>query len=226
MSLTLKTLAARVQQMTRDTDPDRRVVSSPRTFRLLVDKGWAVALDLGVPETWTTAFVTLSDTGSSDFSAPGSVFGRIRRLRLASTGAEVRRASPAEVEAMRAAVPLPAGSPQFFYVYESGPTTMKLRFHPRPNAADTVDAMVSALPTDTALSSDTMDLVPHVMDAIVKLVAADIVRSLDEASLARLQLDRGAADAFEREGAGLIEREKLRLARARRVGYVSTTWVR
>ena len=217
MSATFGACALRIRQMLGDLDPDRYLVSSPKLHRMLLSKSLEWGPRAGYGEAWTTSVLSLSDTGSSDFLFSAVIqYQQIKHMRLATTGLLIERVAPAAIELLRQGAPLAAGIPNCFYLIETTAARVEARFYPRPNIVDTVDALVSVLPSNSALTSDSLAFSDTLIEGIVKEVASGVVTGLppDRAQASNLTPD--LAQRWHAEGLALLNEEIKRQSAQKR----------
>lgn len=226
MSITLGAGAYRVRQLLGDTDPDNFCVSSPVLWRSLADKGREWAPRAGYYEAWTTNVLSLSNTGSSDFAfALGTVYQNVAYLKSQSDRRIIRRWGRSAIEAARDSdAANTADYPVAFYLMENSGNRLYARFWPRPAHTETLDALTTAVPQDSAIVTDTLDLSPVLVSAIVKSVAAAMIQGMDEETVARLKIGPGESETMEREAQALLVEEMKRQHGLKRADGVALAW--
>lgn len=225
MSATLATLADRVRQLMNDTDPDDYAVSSPKLWRALVSKAWEWAPRFGYGETWQTALFTTSNSGSTDFTAAsGTVYGNVAHLKRASDGYQLKRESRDTIEAWHATIPQSTGKPSHYYLFESTAQRLTARFYPRPNESDTIDAMITVVPAESAIATDTINFSPQALDGLARCVASGIIDGMTDEQRAARVLSPDFSRRLYADGEGLKEAEIARQSRLKRMGGVAVAW--
>jgi len=223
VSTTLPVLALAVRQWTNDLDPDDYVVSSPKIWRALVDCACVWGPRAGFVETYSTALVTLSNTGSADFTFGGTdTYSNVRDLTLHSNGMLLARWPREQLESAREGGDQ-TGLPIAYYFHEAAAQQRKIRLYPRPNVADTIDGWTSAFPVAAFTSASTLDFSPVMLQAIVLDVAGKLVGGMDEETLAKLKPGRTAED-LNRSALSALNEEVKRVSRMKRQSQVVVNW--
>jgi hypothetical protein len=222
MSTTIASAREGIRILLKEVEVSGGMIDTERLTYVLVRQAQLAGAEVKQPDTWVTGAFTLSDSGSPDFTIAGSTYDyeAITHLRRASDGFQLRRQTRDVIEWLRATSSPATGPPTDYYFHEPTSRTLKVRLHPRPIAADTIDALVQRFAIGTFELTDTIEGSEWVLRAIELRTAAEILGSLPPDDLVKLKLAPAAGVGWIEQARVFIQKEQERKNRLRAVSHI------
>lgn len=194
MSSTLAASEIRVRFFTGDYDLGNPGLHSRMLRQIIMARAQIEGANYGYPRQMISAFVTLSNTGSSDFTPAYGGFQphMISSLRLSSDGYPIVIVSNEQMEQERSAqVTLAPGDPRIATFIQGTGQTYQLRFYPRPGKADTVAAILEEAVAATYTDATVLPFSNLALRAIELHSAADSIMHMSPEARVRIEVGDG-----------------------------------
>lgn len=221
MSLTIVQARLNVRINLGDLDDSAYAIDNERLTRVLVRQAQLHNTLAGVSDNWIVAALTVSDTGSPDFTFTGSLqYDSVQELRRASDGFLLKRSTRDAIEAMRATTTPGTGAPEAFYLFETTGPVLKARLHPRPVAADTIDALVQSIAGATYTDATVIDGSEYLLRAIELATAMEAMARITQGERERIKLSPEVAASWKSDRDTLVGLERERKNRLRAPSHI------
>ena len=225
MSQTLAQTLVRVRILLKDPNPPAGgtvlAVTDVDAYHTLMDLAQIMAPDLGLGRGWVSAWIAISDTESSDFSpAVGIEYETILELVRASDHWPLERVSNTEMEMLRRGTMIPFGPKVTHYTIlekTSGANeVVTIRVHPRPTAADSLDALLEEIPTAAYADATVLPFSHDALRGLEREAAIDLALGMLAEDFDDHGLSKDLLARWEREAAASRQNASNRRRRQRR----------
>lgn len=219
MSSTVLAISKNVRFAIRDTRPGNYAISGDEMYRKIIAKSVEMSGEVLGGIAWSTGVCTTAAGNAT--STISAVPNTVIEIKNATSGTLLDRDSEALIESLKEGTAPGRARPERYYLTETAAGVTTINWYPVPDAAYVMDALLSAMPTETVADGTVVPFDPFMVRAIEKAVQIECLLSYDDQQAEERRINKAVASEWRRDVASLIRKSRGREGLRMRASHVS-----